>query len=788
MNRVQNQTVAGTADRDPCGRAPRPLAWAIGIFLTALALRLLHVWQIRDAPFFAVLLGDARGYDEWARRIAAGDWIGSDVFYQAPLYPYFLGALYTVFGHDLLIVRIVQAVIGSMSAVLLGLAGWRLLTPRTGVVAGVAMALYAPAIFFDGLLQKAVLDVFFLCLALWILSGCIPAARDEPSTRATRLRWLALGAALGAVSLTRENALALVAVIGLWALVSAPQAASRAPGSQRTREKAGGQSVVSWGMGAGLAFVAGLALVLLPVAARNDAIGGGFYLTTSQFGPNFYIGNNAGSDGTYRSLRPGRGAPEYERQDATDLAELVAGRRLSPAEVSSYWTDRAIEFITTEPVAWLRLMGRKALLLWNADEMLDTESQETYAEWSLPVRVLGWIGHFGVLVPLAAFGMWTLWPERRRLWVIYAMTAAYAASVVMFYVFARYRFPLVPMLLIFAAAALNYLGQLFGSVGMSETVTEAPAAMLSRGHAEPRRSVGVSSRRGWGPGASKEKLTGLVIVLVGVAVLSNWPLLSASLMRAITETNLAAALQAEGRVDEAIAHYKRAIDIEPGYAPAYNNMGTALKAKGDLDAAVSTYERALAVMSHYPDAHYNLANALIEQGRPDEASAHFRVALRSIPGEARVHNNLGIALAAEGKLVEAIAAFRTALTTDPQSAITHRNLGDALTSRGQLAEGVQHLRRAIELAPTEATFHYDLGSVYLEGTRFAEAVVELRRAIELDPAHVGAYNNLGIALASQNQLGEAIEHFQKALTLQPGFPDAQRNLSLARQAQGASGR
>jgi hypothetical protein len=83
------------------------------IFLVALSVRLLHVWQIRRTPFFDVLMGDAGGYDQWAQRLAAGDWIGKDVFYQAPLYPYFLGVLYALFDRDLLIVRIVQAVIGS---------------------------------------------------------------------------------------------------------------------------------------------------------------------------------------------------------------------------------------------------------------------------------------------------------------------------------------------------------------------------------------------------------------------------------------------------------------------------------------------------------------------------------------------------------------------------------------------------------------------------------------------------------------------------------------------------
>ena len=134
--------------------------------------------------------------------------------------------------------------------------------------------------------------------------------------------------------------------------------------------------------------------MLAPVVVRNYAVDGGFYLTTSQFGSNFYIGNNPQADGTYASIRFGRGAPEFERTDATDVAEASAGRTLSPSEVSSYWTGRALGFITSEPMAWLRLMGRKILLLVNRTEMLDTESMESYAAWSTPIAIGGWSGTF----------------------------------------------------------------------------------------------------------------------------------------------------------------------------------------------------------------------------------------------------------------------------------------------------------------------------------------------------------------------------------------------------------
>ena len=340
-------------------RKPHQRAWfAAAIFAVALLVRLVHVWQIRRSPFFSLLMGDSRGYDEWARRIAAGEWLGREVFYQAPLYPYLLGVIYAIAGRHLLLVRIVQALIGSASCALLGLAAARLFSTKAGLAAGLILALYAPAIFFDGLLQKSVLDVFFVCLALWLISRTENTAEDAKNTgkgisqrsrRSPRFfLYVALGLTMGGLALTRENALVFIVVILAWII------------TQGLGARGGGLAAA--GRSAAM-FLVGLAIVLVPVAARNAYVGGGFYITTSQLGPNLYIGNNPAADGTYQSLRFGRGAPEYERQDATELAERALGTRLTPAEVSGYWTDKALEFVTSRPGAWLALMGRKVALL-----------------------------------------------------------------------------------------------------------------------------------------------------------------------------------------------------------------------------------------------------------------------------------------------------------------------------------------------------------------------------------------------------------------------------------------
>ena len=693
--------------------------YALVIFLAALVVRLIHTWQLRSSPFFDTLLGDANGYDTWAQRLAAGDWIGSDVFYQAPLYPYFLGLVYAIVGRDLLIVRIIQAVIGSASCVLLGLTGERLFSKKVGLAAGLVMAVWAPAIFFDSLLQKSVLDMFFMCLTLWMLSGIRDQGSEIRENKGSGTWvWVGLGAAMGLLALSRENALLLIAVVAGWGFIQSRKGL--------------------------LLFIAGLAIVFAPVVARNYAVDGGFYLTTSQFGTNFYIGNNPAADGTYASIRFGRGSPEYERVDATEVAEAAVGRSLSPSEVSSYWTERALNFISSQPGQWIKLTGRKIRLLFNRSEMIDTEAQESYAEFSTVLWLLGWLTHFGILVPLSAYGMLEAWPDRKRLWIFYALAFAYSVSVVMFYVFARYRYPLVPMLVLFAA---------YGG-----------SKLLVWSYPDRRRRA-------------------LVVAFIGMLVIfTNTPALSATLMKAITENNLGTRLMEQNNYEAAIAHQQRAIALMPDYPAGYNNLGATLRAAGRLDEAIANYRKALELKPDFASASYNLANALLEQGKTADSAESFRQALRANPNSVEAHNNLGIALAQKGDAPGAIAEFRAALALDDRSVHAHRNLGNMLYDMGQRAEGLTHLERAVELAPNEPEAVYDIGTILLQEQRFVPAAARFEAALKIKPDWAEAHNNLGIALASQGRIAAALTHFERAVELNPNLGDARANRDQARAA------
>jgi tetratricopeptide (TPR) repeat protein len=659
---------------------PGRFIWQV-IALAAIGfiVRLVYVWQIRESPYFDVLMGDARRYDSWAVQIAGGDWIGQDVFYQAPLYPYFLGTLYAIGGRSLLAVRVCQAVIGAGACVLLALAARRLYSERAGLIAGLCLALYAPAVFFDGLIQKSVLDVFFVCLVLWIVSTLI----DEPNKR---WRWFSLGVSLAVLALTRENALALVLAILVW-----PPGRSRMTSGQRLRHAC--------------LLALGLAVVLFPVAARNRVVGGEWHLTTSQFGPNLYIGNNPNADGTYAALREGRGSVEYERQDAIELAETAVGRRLTPGEVSSFWVRQTTEFVQSQPGAWLALLGKKAALVWNRTEFVDTESQSSYEDSSSLLRSLAPVGHFGILVPLAVFGIVATWRDRSRLAVLYAIAATYAASVVMFYVSARYRLPLVPLLILFAAAGLASLAAFLRTAGRLEMGAAAAAFVVA-------------------------------------VILTNRPLLSDDLMRATTETNFGVALQTDGRTHEAETYYRRAIAVQPDYAPAYVNLGMALAALQRPDEAVNAYKRAIELGAPDVDLDRKLGNALLQAGRASEAIEYFHRALAAGRPSAETYNNLGVALLRSGRQEEAISVYKDAIRVSPDNGVLYFTLGSLLLERNRLQEAIDAFRAGLAVMPESPQGHNNLGGALAASGRTAEAIAEFEQALRLDPSLASARRNL----------------------------------------------
>src|SRR5438128_1820264 len=141
----------------------RPVRLCAYLFLGALMVRLLYLSQYANSPFFWVPALDSLYHDLRAQAIAAGRG-DPHAFFRAPLYYYFLGGIYWIFGHSFWAARLAQAVLGAANCVLLYQLGQRLFRPMVGLIAAGAMTLYGPLVYFDGELLSPVLELFLdLC-------------------------------------------------------------------------------------------------------------------------------------------------------------------------------------------------------------------------------------------------------------------------------------------------------------------------------------------------------------------------------------------------------------------------------------------------------------------------------------------------------------------------------------------------------------------------------------------------------------------------------------------------
>lgn len=138
--------------------------------------------------------------------------------------------------------------------------------------------------------------------------------------------------------------------------------------------------------------------------------------------------------------------------------------------------------------------------------------------------------------------------------------------------------------------------------------------------------------------------------------------------------NLGRTLQELGSLDEAVASYRRALQINPDFADAHFNLGCTLNGLGRLDEAEASYRWALQIKPDDAEACNNLGNTLNNLGRLDEAKASYRRALQIKPDYAEAHNNLGNSLKDFGRLVEAEASYHRALQIKPDYADAYSNL------------------------------------------------------------------------------------------------------------------
>jgi Flp pilus assembly protein TadD len=244
--------------------------------------------------------------------------------------------------------------------------------------------------------------------------------------------------------------------------------------------------------------------------------------------------------------------------------------------------------------------------------------------------------------------------------------------------------------------------------------------------------------------------------------------------------NMARSYDREDRLDEALIHFQKAIDLNPGdpqaHAEAYSCFADVLKKQGKIEQAIINYNNALQIKPDHAKTCNNLGNICFDRGQLDEALEYYHKAVDSDANDADMLSNLGMALQRKKDYEQAAEYYRRALALEPDDAVVHNNFGFVLQARGKLNDAIVHFRRAVELNPRDHEASNNLGLALKTKGRFEDSIEQFHKTIRIKPDFAQPYYNLALTLASRNRLDEALPHFQKAVELKSDYAEAHGHL------------
>jgi tetratricopeptide (TPR) repeat protein len=662
------------------------------VLVVAFALRVVFFYLNKsNNPVFFYPIMDALYHHEWAEEILTGSYRADDVYFRAPLYPYLVAFLYKISGSSLAFVVFVQHLIGTLTAGFVYLLSRELFSKRVSLLAGLLGALYWPLVYFEGDLLIVTTIIFlntltFLFLVKSVRNNSLPLL-------------IAAGLVLGLSAVARPSVLIVFPVIPLVLYLN--------------RQGSSAQSRVGW-LARSAIMLAATLVVISPVMIRNYVVGRSVVPIAASGGVNFWIGNNPVSDGS-TAIVPGTRADWWGGyHDAIAIAERDEGRKLNLAGVSNYFFKRGINWITGNPGDATSHFLKKLRIFWAGPERANNKF--LYFFWNLAGMKYVPLPGFWFIAPLALLGGVLQWRRRRELSLLYLFILIYMAGVVAFFVNARFRLPIVPYLVIFAAYAILYLITVFKQKDF--------------------------------------RLIKAIAILAGAVIIVNEDYLTFNKIRsystAFSHSTLGNAYMKMNRKEKALEHYVRAWELhESAPTEAYKlisrdidyNMGLLLWEKGLCTRAIEALRRVGSSPNpeHRTDEYAQnaldyLGDCLLRKGEVDKAFTTYQEFMRINPGDARAVTGLAKCVARTGNLEEAESMLISVTNSSGNVHVpAYVALAEIQRGMGKIDEAIGTYGVVTRFYGFERDAYVALAEIYQEAGDIDSAIRTLEKAVPYFP-------------------------------------------------------
>jgi len=615
--------------------------WPYLIIGLAVLLRVIHILNSRSNPTFWAPAVDPGWYDQTAQNIVLGQW-GPFPLFRAPLYTTLLAAVYAVFGHDLVVARLLNVLFQGVAIWAVWRIGRAYFTSAVGIVAALLLAVNGTTIYFAGELVSSSAEMMVAALGLW---ATLRLTRDPGLTSVT-----VCGLIWGFAAITRPNFLFVYPVVIAAIVLLA-----------RIKPLFSRRTAVSVGVWLISAFIP-----ILPITAANYFYGGEVVMIATQGGVNFWIGNNPESTGIL-SILPGYGNT-WTMGDAESEAEREMGRPLKSGELSNYYYAKGWNFLKAHPGPAIRFMIRKTALFFNRFEISNNKHITHFAGLSPWLPFLIHL-NFGILIPLGLLGFWIACRSQPAIRIIAGLLLCYAASVVLFFITARFRMPVVPWLVFPAAIGLVWIAGIFRKRPTRSDLD--PLFILIPGIVIAYLNIWNLTEAPIGWARYMEGNAFLRLNQLDSAKVCFFDSIRDSNAVARSQLNLGVIAQRLGNNTEALYWYQEALKADSHNADIWNNLGTIQEASGDTLKALASYQKARALRPSAPDPRHNLAgihfrlgNSAFKQRQDSLALRHFQECIALEPS-APVFHNLALVYAELGDMSRALASVERALQFDP---------------------------------------------------------------------------------------------------------------------------
>ncbi len=565
------------------------------LLLFAALIRLIYLYLYSQSPIWNDIIVDSLYHLNWADSIAAGDLLGQQTYFRAPLYIYVLAFYRALTPDSILLPRLLGSALGVVSIFVTYLIVRRSVSggqsQNIALIAGAFQALYPSLIFFEAELLVDFLFAFLLQITIYRLL----IASDKQTTGAYAIA----GIGLGLACLTRPTALALIPFFAFFAYCHYSRNSAKT--SQRS-------------IGGALALIIATALIIAPVTIRNYTVGDDFTLIATSGGVNFFIGNNSESNPISASLPQPYGA-NWTLADMHGLAERHENRQLTPAQVSQSWTSRALDWIVDNPLQFSVNYMTKLYLATDNRNYSNNRSLTSVFDAN-PILKYSPL-NAAILFFFAIIGVWRLAQQidthcnsTSRFSVLLAPLSAglYLLIIALFFISERFRLP--SLVLLFPAVGVGIHALWSSIAGLMRK--DSNSSVLKRLSSQ----IPISAL-----------VTAVVFTTISLLPFGR-PVDDAKGRTKYLEANL---LLNSGELDQAITAFGELLRVNPNYPRGAVNLGVAYFRKSQPDSARHYFLLELKNSPKNPESLMNLASLALTQGDTLGADSLSKLAYELCP-------------------------------------------------------------------------------------------------------------------------------------------------------------